>query len=130
MWWTFWAKEDRFESSTKWSLLADTLQGCIPLLQSLRQCQRTGNLSSKNQMPLHGILVVEIFNMWGIDFMGPFPPSSGYVYILLAVDYMSKWVEAIPTRTNDNKVLCKFLKEVIFARFGTSRAIISDGGSH
>src|SRR3954466_4860032 len=68
--------------------------------------------------------------MRGIDFMGPFPPSSGYVYILLAVDYMSKWVEAIPTRTNDNKVVCKFLKEGIFSRFGTPRAIISDGGSH
>src|SRR4051812_23427127 len=88
------------------------------------------NLSSKNPMLLQNILVVEIFDMCGIDFMSPFPSSFGYVYILLAVDYMSKWVEAIPTRTNDNKVVCKFLKEVIFSRFGTPRAIISDGGSH
>ena len=41
--------------------------------------------------------------------MGPFPPSYGYLYILLAVDYVSKWVEAIPTRTNDHKVVLKFL---------------------
>src|SRR5436190_24286997 len=58
------------------------------------RCQRTGNLSAKNQMSLQNILVVEIFDMWDNDFMGPFPPSFGYVYILLAVDYMSKWVEA------------------------------------
>ena len=43
---------------------------------------------------------------------------------------MSKWVEAIPTRTNDHKVVLKFIKEHIFSRFGTPRAIISDGGLH
>ena len=46
--------------------------------------------------------------------MWPFPPSCGYLYILLAIDYVSKWVEAIPTRTNDHKVVFKFLKEHIF----------------
>ena len=46
--------------------------------------------------------------------MGPFPPSCGYLYILLSVDYVSKWVEAIPTRTNDHKVVLKFIKEHIF----------------
>ena len=62
--------------------------------------------------------------------MGPFPPSCGHLYILLAVDYVSKWVEAIPTRTNDHKVVLKFLKEHMFSRFGMPRAIISDGGHH
>ena len=62
--------------------------------------------------------------------MGPFPPSCGYLYILLVVDYVSKWVEAIPTRTNDHKVVLKFIKEHIFSRFGVPRAIISDGGLH
>ena len=51
-------------------------------------------------MPMRPILEVEIFDLWGIDFMGPFPPSDGKKYILVAVDYVSKWVEAIPTRTN------------------------------
>ena len=46
--------------------------------------------------------------------MGPFPPSCGYLYILLSVDYVSKWVETIPTRTNDHKVFLKFIKEHIF----------------
>ena len=81
-------------------------------------------------MPLTPILIIEIFDCWGIDFMGPFPPSCGYLYILLYVDYVSKWVEAIPTRTNDHKVVLKFIKEHIFSRFGTPRAIISDGGLH
>ena len=65
-------------------------------------------------MPLTPILIIEIFNCWGLDFMGHFPPSCGYLYILLAVDYVSKWVEAIPTKTNDHKVVLKFLKEHIF----------------
>ena len=49
--------------------------------------------------------------------MGPFPSSCGYLYILLVVDYVPKWVEAIPTRTNDHKVVLKFLKEHIFFSF-------------
>ena len=65
-------------------------------------------------MPLTPILIIEIFDCWGIDFMGPFPPSYGYLYILLSVDYVSKWVEAIPTTTNDHKVVLKFIKEHIF----------------
>ena len=62
--------------------------------------------------------------------MGPFPNSFGNQYILVVVDYVSKWVEAIPSRTDDNKVVIKFLKENIFSRFGTPRAIISDNGTH
>ena len=62
--------------------------------------------------------------------MGPFPPSEGKEYILIAVDYVSKWVETIPTRTNDHRVVNKFIVSNIFSRFGCPRAIISDGGSH
>ncbi|XP_015970507.1 uncharacterized protein LOC107493983 [Arachis duranensis] len=64
------------------------------------------------------------------DFMGPFPTSYSNNYILVAVDYVSKWVEAIATPTNDNKVVMNFLRKHIFCRFGVPRAIISDGGSH
>ncbi|XP_070036930.1 uncharacterized protein [Nicotiana tomentosiformis] len=63
--------------------------------------QRTGNISKRDEMLLNSILVYEIFDVWGIDFIGPFPSSHSYEYILVAVDYVSKWVEAIPTRTND-----------------------------
>ncbi|CAN6718712.1 unnamed protein product [Malus baccata var. baccata] len=81
-------------------------------------------------MPLNNILEVELFNVWGIDFMGPFPSSYGNQYILVAVDYVSKWVEAIALPTNDAKVVVHFLRKHIFTRFGTPRAIISDGGKH
>ncbi|RVW98358.1 Retrovirus-related Pol polyprotein from transposon 17.6 [Vitis vinifera] len=64
------------------------------------------------------------------NFMGPFPMSFGHSYILVGVDYVSKWVEAIPCRSNDHKVVFKFLKENIFSRFGVPKAIISDGGTH
>ncbi|CAL8993366.1 unnamed protein product [Prunus brigantina] len=94
------------------------------------RCRKMGNIDRRNEMPLNNILVVELFDVWGIDFMGPFPSSFGYIYILVAVDYVSKWVEATATRTNDHKVVLNFLGDMIFTRFGTPRAIISDGGSH
>ncbi|RVW87282.1 Retrovirus-related Pol polyprotein from transposon 17.6 [Vitis vinifera] len=94
------------------------------------RCQRLGKLTRRNMMPLNPILIVDIFDVWGIDFMGPFPMSFGHSYILVGVDYVSKWVEAIPCRSNDHKVVLKFLKDHIFARFGVPKAIISDGGTH
>jgi hypothetical protein len=63
-------------------------------------------------MPLNPILVIEIFDCWGIDFMGPFPPSFGFVYILIAVDYVSKWIEAIPSRNNDQVFERKYFKSL------------------
>ena len=81
-------------------------------------------------MPLNSILEVELFDIWGIDFMGQFPSSYNNQYILLVVDYVSKWVKAIVTPTIDVKVVLKFLKKNIFTRFGTPRAIISDEGTN
>ena len=89
-----------------------------------------GNISRKDEPPMHPILEVELFDLWGIDFMGPFPASYNNLYILLAVDYVSKWVEAIPTRTNDAKVMAQFLRSNIFSCFGTPRALITDNGTH
>ena len=74
--------------------------------------------------------MIELFDVWGIDFMGPFMSSHGMKYILVAVDYVSKWVEAIALTNNEGKSVTAFLKKNIFSRFGTPRAIISDGGSH
>ena len=62
--------------------------------------------------------------------MGSFPQSNHNEYILLAVEYVSKWVKAIPTCKNDHKNIIAFLKENILSRFGTPKAIISDRGSH
>nr|GEX71111.1 reverse transcriptase domain-containing protein [Tanacetum cinerariifolium] len=88
-----------------------------------------GKISQRDEMPQNSIKIYEIFDVWGIDFMDPFSSSRGNKYILVAVDYLSKWVEAKALRTNDARVVCKFLKS-LFARFGSPRAIISDRGTH
>nr|GEY02432.1 hypothetical protein [Tanacetum cinerariifolium] len=88
-----------------------------------------GKISQRDEMPQNSIHVCENFDVLGIDFMGPFPSSRGNKYILVAVDYFSKWVEAKVLPINDARVVCKFLKN-LFARFGTPRAIISDRGMH
>ena len=100
------------------------------MCQGCDLCQRLGKLTRCNMMPLNPILVVNIFDVWGIDFMGPFPTSFGYSYILVGVDYVSKLVEAIPCKTNNHRVVLKFLKENVFSRFGVPKAIIIDGGTH
>ncbi|KAH9681678.1 hypothetical protein KPL71_027061 [Citrus sinensis] len=84
----------------------------------------------KHEMPLTNILEVEVFDVRGIDFMGPFPPSFENLYILVAVDYVSKWVEAAALPTNDAKTVVAFLQKNIFSKFGTPRAIISDENTH
>ena len=64
-----------------------------------------GRINKRNMMPLNSILEVKVFDVWGIDFMAPFPNSNGNLYILVAVDYVSKWVEAKACKTNDNRVV-------------------------
>ncbi|XP_070029879.1 uncharacterized protein [Nicotiana sylvestris] len=73
------------------------------------------------------ILEIDVFNVWDIDFMGPFVNSCGNTYILVAVDYVSKWVEVVVLPNNEARSVGAFLKKNIFTRFGTPRAIISDG---
>ncbi|RDY11818.1 pol, partial [Mucuna pruriens] len=90
-------------------------------VSTYKKCQKAG---------MQPILFDEVFDVWGIDFMGPFPISNGYSYILLAVDYVSRCVEVIATKTNDGKVVVDFLKSNIFCRFGVPKALISDRGSH
>ncbi|GKF02709.1 reverse transcriptase domain-containing protein [Tanacetum coccineum] len=99
------------------------------LVKNCDSCQRQGKISQRDEMPQNSIQVCEIFDVWGIDFMGPFPSSRGNKYILVAVDYLSKWVKAKALPTNDARVVVKFLKS-LFTRFGISRANISDCGTH
>ncbi|GJS70244.1 reverse transcriptase domain-containing protein [Tanacetum coccineum] len=97
------------------------------MIKSCDTCRRQGKISQRDEMPQNAIQICKIFD--SIDFMGPFPSSHGNKYILVAVDYLSKWVEAKALPTNDARVVVKFLKS-LFARFGTPRAIISDRGTH
>nr|XP_009765925.1 PREDICTED: uncharacterized protein LOC104217386 [Nicotiana sylvestris] len=116
--------EDILETFPDEQLLATSLEeGC-------NECQRTENISRHHEMPMNPIQEVEVFDVREIDFMGSFVSSFGNKYILVAVDYISKWVEAAALPTNDARVVVGFLKKNIFTRFGTPRAIISDGGNH
>ena len=73
---------------------------------------------------------MQIFDVCGIDFMGPFTSSFGNIYILLVVDYISKWVEAIACPKSDVNTVVGFIQRNVLSRFGAPRTIISGDGSH
>ncbi|XP_074293460.1 uncharacterized protein LOC141620506 [Silene latifolia] len=73
---------------------------------------RTGNISRRDELPQVGILEVGIFDVWGIDYQGPFPSSKGNRYILVAVDYVSKWVEAVASVHCDAKTVIQLFKKM------------------
>nr|GFA64943.1 reverse transcriptase domain-containing protein [Tanacetum cinerariifolium] len=117
------AKKD-FDSGFYWPTI---YKDAFELVKRCDSCQRQGKNSQKDEMPHNSIQICEIFDVWGIDFMGSFPSSKGNKYILVAVDYLSKWVEAKALPANDARVVVKFLKS-LFSQFGTPKAIISDRG--
>ncbi|XP_070015149.1 uncharacterized protein [Nicotiana sylvestris] len=82
------------------------------IVMSCDECQRAGGISKKDEIPLTTILEVDIFNVWGIDFMGPFVSSCGNTYILVAVDYVSKWVEDVALPNNEARSVVAFLKKI------------------
>nr|GFA46392.1 reverse transcriptase domain-containing protein [Tanacetum cinerariifolium] len=115
-----------FDSGFYWTTI---YKDAFELIKRCDSCQRQGKISQKDEMPQNSIQVYEIFDVWGINFMGPFSSSKENKYILVAVDYLSKWVEAKALPTNDTRVIVKFLKS-LFSRFGTLKAIISDRGEN
>nr|GEV58562.1 reverse transcriptase domain-containing protein [Tanacetum cinerariifolium] len=115
-----------FDSGFYWPAI---YKDAFELIKNCDSCQRQGKISQKDEMPQTEIQVYEIFDVWGIDFMGPFSNSKGNKYIFVAVDYLSKWVEAKALPTNDARVVVKFLKSLL-SRFGTPKAIISNHGTH
>lgn len=74
--------------------------------------------------------MIELFDVWGIEFIGPFVSSNGMKYIFVALEYVSKWVEEVALPNNEGKNVTTFLKRNIFSKFSMLRAIISDGGYH
>ncbi|XP_060181201.1 uncharacterized protein LOC132610807 [Lycium barbarum] len=100
------------------------------MVKSCDQYQCQGVISKRHEMPMNFVMEVELFDVWGIDFMGPFMSSGGMKYILVVVDCVSKWVKAVVVPNNEGKSFIQFLKKNIFTRFGTLRALISDGDTH
>ena len=85
--------QDGWKGAAKWVLLAHFVQRCLWILQDVPKMQMVGRIWKRDVMPFNPILKIELFDVWGIDFMGPFPNSFGNQYILVAMDYVSKWVE-------------------------------------
>ncbi|GJZ26460.1 reverse transcriptase domain-containing protein [Tanacetum coccineum] len=115
------------------NLTADLLSRLENPHQMIRRCvhgkEALDILEACHNGPTGGHHGANLTAKKGIDFMGPFPSLRGNKYILVAIDYLSKWVEAKAIPTNDARVVRKFLKS-LFARLGAPRAIISDRGTH
>ncbi|GKE89194.1 reverse transcriptase domain-containing protein, partial [Tanacetum coccineum] len=114
------------DSGFYWSTI---IKEAYTLVRLCEECQKIGNISKRDEMPLNNIHVFEIFNIWGMDFMGPFSKSYKFEYILVDVDYLSKWAKAQALPTNDARVVVTFLKK-LFCHFGMPKALISDRGTH
>ncbi|GJY02317.1 putative nucleotidyltransferase, ribonuclease H [Tanacetum coccineum] len=115
-----------FDAGFYWPTLFKEAQ---TLVQNCDACQRSSSISQRDEMPLNDIQVSENFDIWGIDFMGPFSKSHKFKYILVVIDYVSKWAETKALPTNDARVVVNFLKK-LFSRFGIPKALISDRGTH
>jgi hypothetical protein len=116
-----------WQSCFYWPTMYDDAKSFV---RCCSQCQRHRNINTRDAMPLILNLQIDIFDVWGIDFMGPFPNSEGCEYILVVIHYVSKWVEALPCRAANAIYSKKMFHEVIFPRYGAPRIVISDGGSH
>ncbi|GJR54498.1 reverse transcriptase domain-containing protein [Tanacetum coccineum] len=110
------------DSGFCWSTIIKEAHTLVSLCEA---CQKFGNIAKRDEMPLNSIQVCKVFDIWGIDFMGPFPKSYKFEYILVVVDYVSRRDEAQALPTNDAIVVISFLKK-LFYRFGMHKALISD----
>jgi len=91
--------------------------------------QRVGQPNHRDEMPLNPQIVLEPFEIWALDFVGPInPPSNQKVYIVVRTDYMTKWVEAEALHRATEEEVIDFLFEDIFIRFGVPRELVTDGG--
>nr|GEZ96914.1 reverse transcriptase domain-containing protein [Tanacetum cinerariifolium] len=116
-----------FDSSFFWPTI---YKDAHEFVKNCDSCQRQGKISQRDEMPQNSIQVCEIFDVWGIDFMGLFQSSRGNKYILVTVDYLSKWVEAKALPTNDAcwaiEVSNRGLKRILERTIGENRASWSD----
>ena len=97
------------------------------------ECQRVKVPVRRDNMPLHPMMGARAFAKWGIDFVGPINPPAYRTkaqYIIVATDYLTKWVEAKATQKNDARTTACFLYEYVFTRYGLPIEIVSDRGTH
>lgn len=104
------------------------VQDCIAHAKHCQECQKHGPIQKVPAVPMHVIVKPWPFRSWAMDVIGMiYPPSSrGHRYILVATDYFTKWVEAVPLKEVDQAAIIKFLNEHIIRRFGIPESIVSD----
>ena len=105
----------------------------LEFFKRCEQCQRMKPPVAREEMPLRPIMATRAFAKWGIDFVGPIKPPARHThaeYIIVATDYLTKWVEAKATVKNDARTTAKFLYENVFTRYGLPIEIVSDQGVH
>lgn len=104
---------------------------CITAVRSYHACQIFDSKTRRPPAPLQPVVAVGPFTKWGIDFMTCNPTSTGgHGYIIVAVDYFTKWAEAMPTLNNNNETTALFFFNHVVSRFSIPQAIVTDHGSH
>ena len=99
------------------------------MLKHLTVAKGWASQNRLDEMPLQPQLVVEPFDKWDLDFIWPInPPSKQKVYILVCIDYMTKWVEAMDLVKSNDQSIIDFLYGDIFTHFGVPREIVTNGG--
>ena len=89
-------------------------------------CQRYVGRQAKAAGPLKPVMITEPFEQWGIDIIGEINPNSSlqHKYILMATDYFTRWVEAIPLRKVNEDAVIDFLQDHIITRFGVLISLV------
>jgi IS30 family transposase len=107
------------------------LEDCFEYYKGCQDCQKFGNIQRVPVSALNPIIKPWPFRGWGIDLIGQInPPSSkGHKFVLLATDYFTKWVEAIPLKKVTSENVVEFVKEHIIYRFGIPQTITTDQGA-
>ena len=96
-------------------------------------CQRMGQPTDMDRMPIFPIMPMQPFTKWGLDFIGPIKPKAmqtGCKYIMVAMGHFAKWLEAKSLRKNNAAEVAKFLYQNIMTRFGCPVELVSDQGTH
>jgi hypothetical protein len=107
------------------------IKDCIKSVKKCHPCQFFSQKMRAHPTPMFPVIIVGPFTKWGIDYTTCNPPlARGHCYIIIAVDYFTKWVEAMPTFKDDGETATLFLFNQIIARFDVPREIVTDHGSH
>ncbi|XP_037495140.1 protein NYNRIN-like, partial [Jatropha curcas] len=105
---------------------------CVNYVRHCKACQYHDNKSHLPAIELHPTAPSWPFSAWGIDIIGKITPAAlnGHQYILVAVDYFSRWIEAQSYKTLTAKHVARFIEQNIFCRYGVPHHIVTDNGSH